>query len=96
MELSTQKIAESRQAFWDRIKSDFTASEFEDLQNALGYSKYKWTAVQNGTRDFRVEDIDTISEITGIDKLALLKDYCLLTGNITVQSYCKMVEDVAA
>jgi hypothetical protein len=63
--------------FWDWIKTSLNAASFEELQVKLGASNYKWTSLQNGTKDFSQEELNILANFLGISRTQLIEEYGL-------------------
>jgi hypothetical protein len=63
--------------FWKTIKQDLSAAQFDQLQVKLGASNYKWTSLQNGTKDFSQEELNILANFLGISRTQLIEEYGL-------------------
>lgn len=72
------------EAFWNWVKKQLSVKQFEELQQELGATTpYKWTSLQTGSRDFKPEQLDTLSKILKISKSDLIQKYGLGMENLT-------------
>ena len=68
---------EKLKQFWEKIKGDLSATRFDQLQKELGATNYKWTSLQNGTKDFSPEELTTLAKFLDTSKSKLIEQYGL-------------------
>jgi len=69
--------------FWVNTKRKLSAEDFENLRIFIGASNYKWTALQNGTKDFNAVELEKLGEFIGVSTTSLIKTYGLGLKNLT-------------
>lgn len=63
--------------FWDDLKRKLYAYQMDELKDKLGFTKYQWTTVQSGSRDFELVELEIVAQYTGISLYDLVVKYGL-------------------
>lgn len=61
--------------FWDFLKDNLTANEYENLAELIGCGQKRLTRIENGSEDFILAELKGLSNLLHIPVLDLINDH---------------------
>lgn len=81
-----------RAAFWEYVEGRLTVAQFKELHAKLDISDYKWTALQTGSKDFSLEQLNIVSDFLGLPVATLINKYGLGTKRLTIEEVMEIAQ----